>query len=65
LNPLTLRIAPTALKPICPDNAVARDVSMRDIYVGILPFWAATMACLVIPVTFLQLSLILPNTMLD
>ena len=46
-------------------KGVARDVSMRDIYVGILPFWAAMMVCLVVLVTFPELSLILPNTMLD
>ena len=46
-------------------KGVARDVSMRDIYVGILPFWAAMMACLAVLVAFPELSLILPNTMLD
>ena len=46
-------------------KGVARDVSMRDIYVGILPFWAAMMVCLVVLVAFPELSLILPNTMLD
>ncbi len=46
-------------------KGVARDVSMRDIYVGILPFWAAMMACLALLVAFPDLSLILPNTMLD
>ncbi len=45
-------------------KGVARDVSMRDVYAGILPFWAAMMACLAILVAFPQLSLILPNTML-
>ncbi len=46
-------------------KGVARDVPMRDIYVGILPFWAAMMVCLAILVAFPQLSLILPNTMLE
>lgn len=46
-------------------KGVARDVPMRDIYAGILPFWAAMMACLIVLVAFPQLSLFLPNTMLD
>jgi len=46
-------------------RGVAPDASMRDIYVGILPFWVAMMICLVILVTFPQIALILPNTMLN
>lgn len=46
-------------------KGVARDVPMRDIYIGILPFWAAMMVCLAVLVAFPQLSLILPNTMLN
>lgn len=46
-------------------KGVAPDVSMRDIYIGILPFWLAMMVCLVILVAFPQISLILPNTMLN
>lgn len=46
-------------------KGVARDVPMRDIYVGILPFWAAMIVCLAVLVAFPQLSLLLPNTMLD
>jgi tripartite ATP-independent transporter DctM subunit len=46
-------------------KGVAPDVSMRDIYIGILPFWLAMMICLVILVAFPQISLILPNTMLN
>ncbi len=45
-------------------KGVARDVPMRDIYVGILPFWAAMMACLAVLVAFPGISLFLPNTML-
>ncbi len=45
-------------------KGVERDVPMRDIYAGILPFWAAMMACLIVLVAFPQLSLFLPNTML-
>ncbi len=46
-------------------RGVAPDASMRDIYVGILPFWVAMMICLVILVAFPQIALILPNTMLN
>ena len=46
-------------------KGVAPDVPMRDIYIGILPFWLAMMICLVILVAFPQISLFLPNTMLN
>ena len=46
-------------------KGVAPDVAMRDIYIGILPFWIAMMICLVILVAFPQISLFLPNTMLN
>jgi len=45
-------------------KGVARDVPMREIYIGILPFWLAMMVCLAVLVAFPQISLILPNTML-
>ena len=46
-------------------KSVAPDMSMRDIYIGVLPFWIAMMICLVILVGFPQISLFLPNTMLN
>jgi TRAP-type C4-dicarboxylate transport system permease large subunit len=46
-------------------KGVASDLSMRDIYIGIIPFWIAMMVCLVILVAFPQISLILPNTMMS
>lgn len=46
-------------------KGVARDLPMRDIYIGILPFWVAMMVCLTVLVAFPQLSLFLPNTMLN
>ena len=46
-------------------KGIAPDVPMRDIYIGILPFWIAMMICLVILVAFPQISLFLPNTMLN
>ncbi len=39
------------------------DISMQDIYKGILPFWLAMLVCLVIIVALPQLSLYLPGTM--
>ena len=45
-------------------KGVAQDVPMRDIYLGILPFWIAMILCLAVLVTFPQISLLLPNTML-
>ena len=46
-------------------KGVARDVPMREIYAGIMPFWGAMIVCLAILVAFPQLALVLPNTMLD
>ena len=45
-------------------KGVARDVPMRDIYLGIMPFWVAMILCLAVLVAFPQISLLLPNTML-
>jgi len=45
-------------------KGVAQDVPMRDIYLGILPFWVAMILCLAVLVAFPQISLLLPNTML-
>ena len=45
-------------------KGVARDVPMREIYLGIIPFWLAMMFCLAVLVAFPQISLLLPNTML-
>ena len=45
-------------------KGVAQDVPMRDIYLGILPFWIAMILCLAVLVAFPQISLLLPNTML-
>ena len=46
-------------------KGVARDIPMREIYIGILPFWAAMIICLSVLVAFPQLALFLPNTMLE
>ena len=39
------------------------DISMKEIYRGILPFWLAMLVCLIIIIALPQLSLYLPNTM--
>jgi len=44
-------------------KAVAEDVPMKDIYKGVLPFWAAMVVCLVLLVIFPEIALFLPNTM--
>ena len=45
-------------------KGVSRGVSMKEIYIGILPFWAAMVVCLVLLVAFPQMALLLPNTMI-
>ncbi len=37
---------------------------MSEIFVGILPFWVAMGACLVILVAFPEIALFLPRTMI-
>jgi tripartite ATP-independent transporter DctM subunit len=44
-------------------KSVVKDVPMSRIFVGVLPFWAAMMVCLVILVLFPQIALIIPNSM--
>jgi len=46
-------------------KGVAEDVPLRDIFAGIIPFWIAMAVCLVILLTFPQIALILPNTMIS
>jgi tripartite ATP-independent transporter DctM subunit len=45
-------------------KGVAEDVPMGRIFAGILPFWLAMVACVLILVAFPQLALVLPNTMI-
>lgn len=44
-------------------KGIAGDTPMRDVFIGILPFWGAMLICLIILVAFPQLALFLPNTM--
>ena len=45
-------------------KGVSKGVSMKEIYIGILPFWLAMIVCLFVLIAFPQLALILPNTMI-
>lgn len=45
-------------------KGVAEDVPMGRIFAGILPFWLAMVACVLILVAFPQIALVLPNSML-
>ncbi len=46
-------------------KSVARDISMGEIYIGILPFWAAMIVCIVLLVAFPDIALLLPRTMIQ
>ncbi|MFZ2099470.1 MAG: TRAP transporter large permease [Oricola sp.] len=46
-------------------KSVARDVPLGTIFKGVLPFWGAMLVTLIILVLFPQISLILPNTMIN
>ncbi|WP_212523260.1 TRAP transporter large permease [Actibacterium sp. MT2.3-13A] len=46
-------------------KSVARDVPLGRIFAGVAPFWVAMFVTLVILVLFPQISLILPNTMIQ
>jgi tripartite ATP-independent transporter DctM subunit len=45
-------------------KGVAENVPMGRIFAGILPFWLAMVACVLILVAFPQIALVLPNSML-
>jgi tripartite ATP-independent transporter DctM subunit len=44
-------------------KSIAPGVSMGRIFAGIVPFWLAMLACLIILLTFPQIVLLLPDTM--
>jgi tripartite ATP-independent transporter DctM subunit len=44
-------------------KGVAGDVSMGQIFAGIIPFWIAMLLCVAILVVFPDIALVLPNTM--
>ena len=45
-------------------KAIAEDVPMSQIFIGILPFWLAMFVCLAILVAFPQIALFLPDAMI-
>jgi tripartite ATP-independent transporter DctM subunit len=44
-------------------SGISKDVPMYTIFRGILPFWFAILACIIILMIFPQIALFLPNTM--
>ena len=46
-------------------KGIAEDVPMKEIFIGILPFWAAMLVCLAILVMIPDLALLLPDTMIN
>ena len=46
-------------------KGIAEDVPMKQIFIGILPFWFAMGVCLAIIIIFPQIALYLPNTMIN
>lgn len=45
-------------------KGIAEGVPMRDVFIGIAPFWLAMLVCLILLVLVPELALILPETML-
>ncbi len=46
-------------------KGLADDVPMKEIFIGILPFWAAMLVCLIVLVVFPEIALFLPNSMIQ
>ncbi|WP_180899989.1 TRAP transporter large permease [Martelella soudanensis] len=46
-------------------KSVARDVPLARIFAGVTPFWFAMLATLIVLIAFPQISLILPDTMMN
>ncbi|MBW1858586.1 MAG: TRAP transporter large permease subunit, partial [Deltaproteobacteria bacterium] len=44
-------------------SGVAKDVPIHTIFYGILPFWIAIVACIILLIAFPQIALFLPFTM--
>ncbi len=45
-------------------KGIAEDVPMREIFIGILPFWAAMLVCMILLVLVPEIALFLPNQMI-
>lgn len=46
-------------------KSMAEDVPMQQIFWGILPFWLAMLACLIVLIIFPEIATFLPNTMFN
>ena len=46
-------------------KGIAEDVPMREIFIGIMPFWAAMAICMIILVMVPEIALFLPNQMIQ
>lgn len=46
-------------------STIARDVRLEQIFAGVMPFWAAMMAAILLLVAFPDIALMLPNAMFD
>ncbi len=46
-------------------KSVAPNVSLADIFRGVVPFWLAMILTLIVLIAFPQISLILPDTMFN
>ena len=45
-------------------KGIADGVPMGDIFIGVLPFWAAMLVCAVLLIIFPEIALFLPETMI-
>ena len=46
-------------------KGIAEDVPLKEIFIGIVPFWIAMALCLLFLLAFPELALFLPNTMIE
>ena len=46
-------------------KGIADDVTMREISIGIMPFWATMLICMIILVVDLDSASVLPNQMIN
>ena len=46
-------------------KSVAENVPLRNIFMGAIPFWGVMLLCLILLIVFPEISLYLPNTMID
>ena len=44
-------------------HGVARDIPMNTMFRGVMPFWAAMLACIVVLIVFPEIVMFLPDSM--